>query len=155
MKLIINSLTENKVYLSILLLVLGIIFVDLYGVIIKYFGDVYPMMQLTLFRNVFAVIPVMLLVCLSGQFLEIFKDLNQKVIFLSFLRGTSFLVMQVAYFFAIINMNFATATTLTFSSPIFIVLVSVVFLGDKIGIYRWTAVFIGFIGVILILNPTN
>ena len=42
-------------------MLLGIIFVDLYGVIIKYLGEVYPMMQMTLFRNIFAIIPLMIL----------------------------------------------------------------------------------------------
>ena len=52
-------------------------------------------------------------------------------------------------------MDFATATTLSFSSPIFIVILSLIFLGDKIGVYRWSAVIIGFIGVIIIMKPTS
>ncbi len=150
-----NILIANKVFCAIFLLLLGIIFVDLYGVIIKYLGDVYPMMQMTLFRNIFAVIPLIILVYFSGELKDIFNDINKKIILLSFFRGISFLVMQCFYFIAIIKMNFATATTLSFCSPIFIVLLSIIILGDKIGIYRWFAVFVGFFGVLLIMKPTS
>ena len=42
---------------------------------------------------------------------------------------------------------------LTFSSPFFIVILSFIFLYDKVGIYRWSAIFIGFFGVVLIVQP--
>ena len=42
---------------------------------------------------------------------------------------------------------------LTFSSPFFIVILSIIFLNDKVGIYRWSAIFIGFFGVVLIVQP--
>ena len=43
----------------------------------------------------------------------------------------------------------------TFSSPFFIVILSIIFLRDKVGIYRWSAVIIGFIGVVMIMKPTS
>ena len=52
-------------------------------------------------------------------------------------------------------MNFATASTLTFSSPFFIIILSILLLKHKVGIYRWSAVIIGFIGVVMIMRPTN
>ena len=61
--------------------------------------------------------------------------------------------MNVFYFIAINNMDFATASTLTFSATFFIVILSIFFLNDKVGIYRWSAVIIGFIGVIIIIRP--
>ena len=45
--------------------------------------------------------------------------------------------------------------TLTFSSPFFIVILSIIFIGDRVGIYRWSAVIIGFVGVIMIMKPTS
>tara|TARA_B100001057_G_scaffold5230_1_gene4758 strand:+ start:629 stop:1252 length:624 start_codon:yes stop_codon:yes gene_type:complete len=52
-------------------------------------------------------------------------------------------------------MDFATASTLTFSSPFFIIILSILLLKHKIGIYRWSAVIIGFMGVVMIMRPTN
>ena len=40
-------------------------------------------------------------------------------------------------------------------SPFFIVILSIIFLKDKVGIYRWSAIFIGFFGVVLIMKPTS
>ena len=53
------------------------------------------------------------------------------------------------------NMDFATASTLTFSATFFIVILSIFFLNDKVGIYRWSAVIIGFLGVAMIMKPTS
>ena len=53
------------------------------------------------------------------------------------------------------SLEFATAMTLTFSSPFFIVIFSIFFLKDRIGIYRWSAIFLGFLGVVLIMKPTS
>ena len=52
-------------------------------------------------------------------------------------------------------MEFATASTLTFSSTFFIVILSIFFLGDRVGIYRWSAVIIGFVGVVMIMKPNS
>ena len=86
---------------------------------------------------------------------NIFVGISKKFLFLCFLRGISFVLMQIFYYISIINMNFATATTLTFSSPIFIVVLSMLVLKEKIGLFRWSAIFIGFGGVLLIMNPTS
>jgi drug/metabolite transporter (DMT)-like permease len=63
--------------------------------------------------------------------------------------------MNIFVFISVINLEFATAMTLTFSSPFFIVIFSIFFLKDKIGIYRWSAIFLGFLGVVLIMKPTS
>ena len=61
--------------------------------------------------------------------------------------------MNIFIFISVINLEFATAMVLTFSSPFFIVILSIIFLNDKVGIYRWSAIFIGFFGVVLIVQP--
>ncbi len=144
-----------KIYIAICAMLLGVVFVDLYGVIIKSLGNIYSTAQLTMFRNAFAVIPLLILFFFFQGYVDIFKNINRKFIFLCFLRGASFLFMNITYFIAIINMNFATASTLTFSSPFFIIILSIFLLQHKIGLYKWSAVFIGFVGVVLIMRPTS
>ena len=144
-----------KIYIAICAMLLGVVFVDLYGVIIKSLGNIYSTAQLTMFRNAFAVIPLLILFFFFQGYVDIFKNINRKFIFLCFLRGASFLFMNITYFIAIINMNFATASTLTFSSPFFIIILSIFLLQHKVGLYKWSAVFIGFVGVVLIMRPTS
>ena len=145
----------KKTYLAIATMLLAILCIDLYMVIIKFLGDEYSIIQLTLFRNVAAIIPLILLILFTNEYSTIFKNLGNKFLILSCLRGICFLSMNVFIFISVVNLEFATAMTLTFSSPFFIVILSIILLSEKIGIYRWSAVIIGFVGVVMIMKPTS
>lgn len=56
-------------------------------------------------------------------------------------------------FAAVILLPLAEVTTIGFTVPIFATVLSIFFLGERPGIHRWLAVMIGFIGVIIIINP--
>ena len=150
-----KTLKKANIFLPIIALFFGLIFIDLYGVIGKSLGAYYSTPQLTVFRNLFALIPILGLAALTKQLSVLFKKVSSRLIYLCLLRGICFLSVQVFYFISIINMDFAIATTLAFSSPIFIILLSVILLRENVGIYRWTAVVIGFLGVILIMKPNS
>ena len=145
----------KKTYLAVATMLLAILCIDLYMVIIKFLGDEYSIIQLTLFRNIAAIIPLLLLILFTNEFSTIFKNLGNKFLILSCLRGICFLAMNVFIFISVINLQFATAMTLTFSSPFFIVILSIIMLSERIGIYRWSAVIIGFVGVLMIMRPTS
>ena len=145
----------KKTYLAIATMLLALLCIDLYMVIIKFLGDEYSIIQLTLFRNLAAIIPLILLILFTNEFSTIFKNLGNKFLILSCLRGICFLSMNVFIFISVVNLEFATAMTLTFSSPFFIVILSIILLSEKIGIYRWSAVIIGFVGVVMIMKPTS
>ena len=120
-----SGILNNRLYSAIIIMLLGIIFVDLYGVIIKSLGTLYSTPQLTVFRNFFAVIPIIIFFLFSKGYQTVFEDLNYKFLILCFIRGISFLFLNITYYIAIINMDFATASTLTFSSPLFIIILSI------------------------------
>tara|TARA_A100000164_G_scaffold259391_1_gene231351 strand:+ start:26 stop:958 length:933 start_codon:yes stop_codon:yes gene_type:complete len=145
----------KKTYLAVATMLLAILCIDLYMVIIKFLGDEYSIIQLTLFRNIAAIIPLFLLILFTNEFSTIFKNLGNKFLILSCFRGICFLAMNVFIFISVVNLQFATAMTLTFSSPFFIVILSIIMLSERIGIYRWSAVIIGFVGVLMIMRPTS
>ena len=155
MKISSEKLDIKKTYLAVATMLLAILCIDLYMVIIKFLGDEYSIIQLTLFRNIAAIIPLLLLILFTNEFSTIFKNLGNKFLILSCLRGICFLSMNVFIFISVINLQFATAMTLTFSSPFFIVILSIIMLNERIGIYRWSAVIIGFVGVLMIMRPTS
>lgn len=155
MKISSEKLDIKKTYLAVATMLLAILCIDLYMVIIKFLGDEYSIIQLTLFRNITAIIPLLLLILFTNEFSTIFKNLGNKFLILSCLRGICFLAMNVFIFISVINLQFATAMTLTFSSPFFIVILSIIMLNERIGIYRWSAVIIGFVGVLMIMRPTS
>ena len=152
-----NILSENtdlkKTYLAIVTMLLAILCVDMYMVVIKFLGNEYTVIQLAVFRNIAGAIPLFILILFTKEYISVFRNLNNKFIVLSFFRGLAFLSMNIFIFISVINLEFATAMVLTFSSPFFIVILSIIFLKDKVGIYRWSAIFIGFFGVVLIVQP--
>ena len=142
-------------YLAVGAMLLGIVLIDSYGIIIKSLGDLYSTTQLLVFRNVFAIIPLIILILFSQDNSKIFKDLNKKFVTVCLIRGLCFTGVNVFFFISVINMQYAIAMTLTFASPFFIALLSIFILKDKVGIYRWSAIVIGFFGVVMIMKPTS
>ena len=155
MKIISKKTDLKKTMLAILTMLLGVVCVDLYLVVIRLIGDDYSVFKLAVFRNFFAVIPLLILLLFTKEHKTLFQKISNKFLILSCLRGLTFLSMNLFIFISVINVEFATAMTLTFSSPFFIVILSIFFLNDKVGIYRWSAIIIGFVGVVLILRPTS
>ena len=145
----------QKTFIAIVAMLVGVVCVDLYLVVIRYIGDDYSVFKLAVFRNFFAIIPLLILLFISKEYNSLFKNINKKFLSLCCMRGLCFLAMNIFIFLSVINVEFATAMTLTFSSPFFIVILSIIFLQDKVGIFRWSAIIIGFVGVVLILRPTS
>tara|TARA_Y100000591_G_scaffold194263_1_gene168101 strand:- start:990 stop:1634 length:645 start_codon:yes stop_codon:yes gene_type:complete len=145
----------QKTFIAIVAMLAGVVCVDLYLVVIRYIGDDYSVFKLAVFRNFFAIIPLLVLLFISKEYNSLFKNINKKFLSLCCMRGLCFLAMNIFIFLSVINVEFATAMTLTFSSPFFIVILSIIFLQDKVGIFRWSAIIIGFVGVVLILRPTS
>ena len=155
MKIISKKTDLRKTVLAIFTMLLGVVCVDLYLVVIRLIGDDYSVFKLAVFRNFFAVIPLLILLLFTKEHKTLFQKISNKFLILSCLRGLTFLSMNLFIFISVINVEFATAMTLTFSSPFFIVILSIFFLNDKVGAYRWSAIIIGFVGVVLILRPTS
>ena len=155
MKIISRKTDLRKTVLAILTMLLGVVCVDLYLVVIRLIGDDYSVFKLAVFRNFFAVIPLIILLIFTKEHKALFQKISNKFLILSCLRGLTFLSMNLFIFISVINVEFATAMTLTFSSPFFIVILSIIMLNERIGIYRWSAVIIGFVGVLMIMRPTS
>jgi drug/metabolite transporter (DMT)-like permease len=72
-----------------------------------------------------------------------------------FLRGLYGTVGMVLNFGAVILLPLAEATTINFTVPIWAVLLSIVLLKEKVGAWRWSAVLLGFAGILVIAQPGN
>ena len=69
------------------------------------------------------------------------------------LRGLYGTIGMVLNFGAVILLPLAEATTLNFTVPIWAVLLSILLLKEKVGIWRWSAVLLGFAGIVVIAQP--
>lgn len=63
------------------------------------------------------------------------------------------IVSMLAGFWAVVHLPLAQAISLSYSTPLFVTIGAVLFLGEIVRLRRWTAVLIGFIGVIVIVRP--
>lgn len=134
-------------------ILIAIFLFDLQGVIIKFLGDRYPVQQLATLRNIFGLIPSLLVLLLSQEWHARGRRLGMRQWRLGLARGLSVAAAQLCFYFAITQMALATATTLAFIGPVLITLLSVPILRHRVGVWRWLAVFVGFGGVLLIMAP--
>ena len=68
-------------------------------------------------------------------------------------RGGCVVVANMSYFLAIAAIPLADAVALVFASPILLSLGSILFLGERVGPWRWAAIGLGFAGVVVMLRP--
>jgi drug/metabolite transporter (DMT)-like permease len=72
---------------------------------------------------------------------------------LQIIRGLILLCANICFFYAISVISLAKALTLAFVAPLIVTAFSPIFLGEKVGVRRWTAVIIGFIGSLVVIRP--
>ena len=72
---------------------------------------------------------------------------------LQFIRGLILLTANICFFYAISVISLAKALTLAFVAPLIVTAFSPIFLGEKVGFRRWSAVIIGFIGSLVVIRP--
>lgn len=70
-----------------------------------------------------------------------------------FWRASVGIVSMELWFYCLTVMPLTLATALSFTTPIFSTIFAIVFLGEKAGLHRWSAVIFGFIGVLIVLHP--
>ena len=70
-------------------------------------------------------------------------------------RSLLLVAMWVSYYVALPHLSLSIAAAAYYTLPIFITLFAALFIGEKINYYGWTAVALGFIGVLLILQPAS
>ena len=112
-------------------------------------SDNYPVGQVLFFRGLFGMIPIFFLIP-KERYFDFYKT-NRSI--LHFKRCFAGLIAIVAIFIALRELPLATVVSITFAAPIFTTILSIFFLSEKVGFYRWMAVLVGFIGIIIISEP--
>ena len=112
-------------------------------------SDTYPVGQVLFFRGFCGMIPIFFLIP-RERYYDFYKT-NRP--FLHFKRCLAGLIAIVAIFIALRKLPLATVVSISFAAPIFTTIFSIFLLKEKVGFYRWLAVFVGFIGIIIISEP--
>jgi len=108
--------------------------------------------QIILFRNLLA-LPVVLM--LISQSVDSQRLLRTSRPISHMFRGLVGIAAMACFFLSFKMLPLGDATALHFASPIILTALSVPFLGEKVGLWRWIAVFVGLVGVIIIANPSG
>tara|TARA_B100000686_G_scaffold47185_1_gene50450 strand:- start:768 stop:1619 length:852 start_codon:yes stop_codon:yes gene_type:complete len=72
---------------------------------------------------------------------------------LQFYRGLTLFLANICFFYSISIISMAKALTLAFVAPLITTTLSPFFLGEKVGLKRWSAVIIGFLGILIVIRP--
>ena len=121
---------------------------SLMDIIVKWSQN-YPLGEVLFFRGFFGIIFYFFIIPAERR-----KNFYYtKRAGLHFLRCVSGLVALVAIFIALRNLPLATVVSISFAAPIFTTIFSIFLLKERVGFFRWLAVVVGFIGIIVITEP--
>jgi len=115
----------------------------------KHLGGGYPLGQVVFLRNLFALLPLSLLLWRGGGL----ASLRTAHPVLQILRGCGTFGAIMCFFGGLQYLGLAEATALAFAAPLFITALSVPLLGEQVGRHRWSAVLVGFVGVLIMIRP--
>ena len=138
----------SKNQLGFLYMFISVCTFSLMDVIVKW-SDAYPVGQVLFFRGFCGMIPIFFLIP-KDRYFDFYKT-NRP--FLHLKRCLAGLIAIVAIFIALRKLPLATVVSISFAAPIFATILSIFFLKEKVGFYRWLAVFVGFVGIIIISEP--
>jgi drug/metabolite transporter (DMT)-like permease len=130
-------------------MVLSVFLFSCMDALIKWVAADYPIGQIVFFRNLFAFIPVLLYLPRAGG-LAVLRSRRPGG---HIVRGVFGVAAMGCVFTAFALMPLAEAVALMLSGPIFLTALSVPLLGERVGIRRWSAVGVGFVGVLVMTRP--
>ena len=136
---------DNRPFVGILALVIGLFVFSMQDVIIKLFSKEYSILQIVIVRSVIALalIGIIVAVRLGRSGFRVYQPF--KII----LKGILGFLSYLAYYLSIASLPLIDAVTITFTAPIMVVVFSSVLIREPVGLRRWLATLAGFAGVLI------
>jgi drug/metabolite transporter (DMT)-like permease len=117
---------------------------------IKFLSGDYALHQVVLIRSCLG---LALTLCIIAPFNGGFAIFRTNRLPQHLIRGGFTVMANMTFFLGLAAMPLADATAIFFISPILITLFSIIFLGESVGPWRWTAILVGFLGVVIMIRP--
>ncbi|WP_299648195.1 DMT family transporter [uncultured Tateyamaria sp.] len=144
-----ETLRQNRAGLGILFVLIGVVCISVNDFLIKQLSGGYPLHQIVFTRSSIGMVVSLLIVQYEGGF----GILRTKTPWQHTLRGVLIVIANMTFFVGLAVMPLADVTALFFAAPLFITLLSIPILGEKVGPLRMSAVAVGFVGVIIMQRP--
>ncbi len=142
----IKLLTKNQI--GVLYMVASVICFSIMDICVKWL-DYYPVGQVLFFRFFIGFIPIFFTIPRDKIF-DFYKTSRPG---LHAFRAVCGALAIIALFYGLRELPLADVVSLTFGGPIFVTVASIFFLSEKVGVKRWSAVLLGFFGMLLIVQP--
>ena len=139
-------LTKNQ--LGFLYMFLSVCTFSVMDLLVKWSSD-YPTGEVLFFRGFFGLLPTYFLIP-KNKLKTFYTTKRSKEHLFRCLMG---LMALIAIVVALRELPLAVVVSLSYAAPLFITVLSIFLLSEKVGVFRWLAVIIGFIGVIIIAEP--
>lgn len=108
--------------------------------------------EIAFWRNLIALLPFLVIIPLFGRG-DIMRVKSKPGVVIT--RSIIATLSVICLFAAFALLPLADATALVFTSALFVPVFGFFFLGERVGPYRWSAILVGFVGVIIIAQPTG
>ena len=136
--------------IGIALVLAAILAFTLMSALVRFLGQSIPLGEVVFTRSVFALVPLLAMITWRG---ELATALHTRNPLAHFSRSVTGAIAMFLNFAALVLLPLADATAIGFAMPIFTVVLAAIFLGEVIRVRRWSAVGVGFIGVLVMLSP--
>tara|TARA_B000000460_G_scaffold4002_1_gene2747 strand:- start:404 stop:1270 length:867 start_codon:yes stop_codon:yes gene_type:complete len=138
----------NNNIMGIIFMTLGMFCLSVNDVVVKGLNTSFPVWEVIFFRAFSGILVSFVLIFIFG-----WQSLKTKKPIRHFVRAFSAVGCVIFYFFGLKFLLLSENIAIVHSAPIFAALLAVPILGERLGIYRITAIVIGFLGVIIIVKP--
>ena len=144
---------KNNLFIAVILSLSGLFLLDCMGIAIKYLREDYPAAQLSVFRNLFGMLPCFIALYFSQDWHNQGRKVAIKQWKLGLFRGVFVSVAQLCLYTSYLYIPFALVATMEYTGPMMVTLLAIPLLGEKFGWYKSLAVISGFIGILFIMEP--
>jgi drug/metabolite transporter (DMT)-like permease len=117
--------------------------------IIKTLTARYAIFQIVSMQVTFAIIPVAIVAWREGHWRAV-RPIHPRIVAI---RGLMAGVGTLLGYYAFSTLPMTDVYAIAFGVPIVVTILSIPILGEKVGIYRWSAVVVGFIGILIMVRP--
>lgn len=135
---------------AIFLKVSSVVVFVMMSTLIKAAGKDITTGQITFYRSAFAMLPIMAYLATRGELVNAFRTRNIPG---HFFRGFVGIVSMSFGFYGLVHLPLPEAIAIGYAMPLIAVMIAAVFLKETVGIYRWSAVLVGLVGVAIITWP--
>lgn len=139
--------------LGIALKVLATLFFSVMATLVKLVSDRYPLGEIVFFRSFFALIPVFVWASWQARHVSAVVTVFRTERLLGHFGRSAVGIVGMAFGFSALHLlPIADATAISFATPLLTVVFAVLLLGERVYIFRWSAVIVGLVGVLVILS---